>query len=77
MYIFLINWRMTFEIAILCILIKCSFQVRRLQSTLVIAEHNNEVLTPITQNALTAAKQLGNNITVLVAGSKCGPVRIS
>jgi electron transfer flavoprotein alpha subunit len=40
----------------------------------VIAEHNNEVLTPITQNAVTAAKQLGGDVTVLVAGVKCGPV---
>lgn len=48
--------------------------LKRLQSTLVIAEHNNEKLLPITQNALTAAKQLGGEITVLVAGTKCGPV---
>jgi len=50
-----------------------SQQFKRLQSTLVIAEHNNEKLTPITQNALTAAKKLGGDITVLVAGTKCGP----
>ncbi|XP_056645234.1 electron transfer flavoprotein subunit alpha, mitochondrial [Diorhabda sublineata] len=47
-------------------------QFRRFQSTLVIAEHNNEVLTPITQNAITAAKKLGGEISVLVAGTKCG-----
>uniref|UniRef100_A0A1B0DIV6 mannosyl-oligosaccharide 1,3-1,6-alpha-mannosidase n=1 Tax=Phlebotomus papatasi TaxID=29031 RepID=A0A1B0DIV6_PHLPP len=47
---------------------------RRLQSTLVIAEHNDKVLTPITGNAVTAAQQLGGDVTVLVAGSQCGPV---
>lgn len=46
----------------------------RFQSTLVIAEHNNEALNPITQNVLTAAKKLGGEITVLVLGTKCGPV---
>lgn len=50
-----------------------SSQLRRFQSTLIIAEHNNEALSPITQNALTAAKKLGGEITVLVAGIKCGP----
>jgi len=48
-------------------------QSRRLQSTLVIAEHNNETLSPITQNAITAAKKLGGDVSVLVAGTKCGP----
>lgn len=48
--------------------------MQRFESTLVIAEHNNETLSPITQNALTAAKKIGGDITVLVAGTKCGPV---
>ncbi|XP_059479676.1 electron transfer flavoprotein subunit alpha, mitochondrial [Neocloeon triangulifer] len=48
--------------------------LRRLESTLVIAEHNNEKLTPITLNALTAAKQIGGDISVLVAGTKCAAV---
>ncbi|XP_014207894.1 electron transfer flavoprotein subunit alpha, mitochondrial [Copidosoma floridanum] len=48
--------------------------LQRFESTLVIAEHNNEVVLPITQNALTAAKKIGGDITVLVAGTKCGPV---
>lgn len=47
---------------------------RRLQSTLVIAEHNNAKLTPITQNTIAAAKKIGGEISVLVAGTKCGPV---
>jgi len=52
---------------------KFSNHLKRLQSTLIIAEHNNETLLPITQNAITAAKKLGGEITVLVAGTKCGP----
>jgi len=46
----------------------------RLQSTLVIADHNNDVLTPITRNSITAAKQIGYDVTVLVAGTKVGSV---
>lgn len=44
---------------------------RRFNSTLVIAEHNNEALTPITQNAVTAASKIGGDVTVLVAGTNC------
>lgn len=51
-----------------------SAQLRRFQSTLVVAEHNNETLNPITANAVTAAKKLGGNVTVLVAGTKVGSV---
>ncbi|CAH2210212.1 jg3734, partial [Pararge aegeria aegeria] len=50
-----------------------SSQLRRLQSTLIIAEHNNEALTPVTQNTLSAAKKIGGEVSVLVAGTKCGP----
>ncbi|XP_063225266.1 electron transfer flavoprotein subunit alpha, mitochondrial [Bacillus rossius redtenbacheri] len=46
----------------------------RLQSTLVLAEHNNEHLLPISQSVLTAAKRLGGEVSVLVAGSKCRAV---
>lgn len=46
----------------------------RLKSTLVIAEHNNEVLSSITYNVLSAAKQIGGEITILVAGTKCDGV---
>ncbi|XP_066254994.1 electron transfer flavoprotein subunit alpha, mitochondrial [Euwallacea similis] len=53
---------------------RLSSQFRRYQSTLLIVEHNNENLLPITQNALTAAKKLGGEISVLIAGTKCGPV---
>jgi len=47
----------------------------RCQSTLVIAEHNNEKLNPVTLHALTAAKQLGGDVNCLVVGAKnCGNV---
>lgn len=52
------------------------FQLRRLQSTLVVAEHNNETLLPATLNALGAAKKIGGDISVLVAGTKCSPVSL-
>lgn len=40
---------------------------------MVIAEHNNESLAAITQVTLSAAKKIGGDITVLIAGTKCGP----
>jgi len=46
----------------------------RSQSTLVLAEHNNETLNPCTLNAITAASQLGGEVHCLVAGSSCGAV---
>uniref|UniRef100_A0A8C9EIM8 Electron transfer flavoprotein subunit alpha, mitochondrial n=1 Tax=Pavo cristatus TaxID=9049 RepID=A0A8C9EIM8_PAVCR len=48
--------------------------LQRFQSTLVIAEHNNETLTPITLNAVTAAKRLGGEVSCLVAGTSCDKV---
>ncbi len=42
-------------------------------STLVIAEHDNQVLKAATLNTVTAAAQLGD-VAVLVAGSGCGAV---
>lgn len=41
-------------------------------SILVIAEHDNAALKSATLNAITAATQLGADITVLVAGHECG-----
>lgn len=46
----------------------------RYESTLVIAEHNNESLSPITCNTLSAAKKIGGDITILVAGTNCNAV---
>ncbi|XP_029431208.1 electron transfer flavoprotein subunit alpha, mitochondrial [Rhinatrema bivittatum] len=48
--------------------------LQRFQSTLIIAEHNNEKLTPITLNAISAAKRLGGEVSCLVAGTSCGKV---
>ena len=48
---------------------------RRFQSTLVIAEHSNQKLAAITRNAITAASQIGGDISVLVAAESAGPVR--
>ncbi|XP_005091396.1 electron transfer flavoprotein subunit alpha, mitochondrial [Aplysia californica] len=48
--------------------------LRRLKSTLVIAEHNNEKLTPVTLNAVTAATKLGGEVSCLVLGSQCAKV---
>uniref|UniRef100_A0A8C0PFT6 Electron transfer flavoprotein subunit alpha, mitochondrial n=1 Tax=Canis lupus familiaris TaxID=9615 RepID=A0A8C0PFT6_CANLF len=46
----------------------------RFQSTLVIAEHANDTLAPITLNTITAAKHLGGEVSCLVAGTKCDKV---
>uniref|UniRef100_J3RZB0 Electron transfer flavoprotein subunit alpha n=1 Tax=Crotalus adamanteus TaxID=8729 RepID=J3RZB0_CROAD len=48
--------------------------LHRFQSTLVIAEHANEALTPITFNTITAAKRLGGEVSCLVAGTSCEKV---
>ena len=39
---------------------------------LVIAEHNNAALGAATLNTVTAAKAIGGDVEVLVAGSNCG-----
>ncbi len=43
-------------------------------SVLVIAEHDNKVLKSATLNAITAAKQLHDDVVVLVAGEGCADV---
>lgn len=43
-------------------------------SILVIAEHDNADLKPSTLNTVSAAKEIGGDIAVLVAGSNCGSV---
>ena len=40
-------------------------------TNLVIAEHDNNSLKPATLNTITAAVEIGGDITVLVAGSNC------
>jgi electron transfer flavoprotein alpha subunit len=43
-------------------------------TTLLLAEHNNNTLKDATNKALTAAKALGGDVHVLVAGKGCRPV---
>jgi electron transfer flavoprotein alpha subunit len=43
-------------------------------TTLLVAEHDNKTLRDATHKALTAAKGLGGDVHVLVAGSGCKPV---
>lgn len=43
-------------------------------SILVLAEHDNKTLRPATLNVIGAAKNLGGEIHVLVAGAACGAV---
>lgn len=43
-------------------------------SILVLAEHDNAVMNSTTRNAVTAARQIGGEIHVLVAGNACRPV---
>jgi len=42
-------------------------------SSLIVVEHNDSELTPATLHAVTAAKQVGGDITCLVAGTNCAP----
>src|SRR6478672_9524173 len=42
-------------------------------AVLLIAEHDNASLKPATLNAVTAAKALGGDLVVLVAGQNCRP----
>ena len=45
-----------------------------LMATLLVAEHDNKTLKDATHKALTAAKALGGDVHVLVAGKGCRPV---
>ena len=49
-----------------------TFTSTRLSSSLVLCEHSNAALAPSTLSAVTAARALGHDITLLVAGSGCG-----
>ncbi len=46
-------------------------------TTLLLAEHNNVSLKDATSKALTAAKALGGEVHVLVAGHNCQPVAVA
>ncbi|TKR92979.1 hypothetical protein L596_007521 [Steinernema carpocapsae] len=47
---------------------------RRFNSTLVVAEHNDDKLAPVTLNAISGAAKLGADISVLVAGANATKV---
>src|SRR5581483_1264741 len=49
-------------------------QRKDLMPTLLIAEHDNAALKDATNKALTAAKEIGAEVHVLVAGQGCRPV---
>ncbi|XP_071397334.1 electron transfer flavoprotein subunit alpha, mitochondrial-like [Centroberyx affinis] len=53
---------------------KLASLLQRFQSTLVVAEHNNDTLTPITLNAITAARKVGGEVSCLIAGTNCTKV---
>jgi len=42
-------------------------------SILVVADHQNSELAPVTANVVAAAKEIGGDISVLVAGESCQP----
>jgi electron transfer flavoprotein alpha subunit len=52
------------------------FASKRLESTLIVVEHDNQKIIPVTLNAITAATKVAanNEITLLVAGTNCGKV---
>ncbi|MEE3299749.1 MAG: electron transfer flavoprotein subunit alpha/FixB family protein, partial [Pseudomonadota bacterium] len=43
-------------------------------TTLVIADHDNDLLKSSTLNAVTAAKEIGEDIEILIAGKDCKSV---
>lgn len=45
-------------------------------ASLVIAEHNGETVTPITYNTIAAAREIGGDVTALVAGPDCSKVHV-
>jgi len=53
---------------------RCASLAARNASTLVLADHNNAELNPATLCTVSAAKQIGGDITVLVSGSGCQAV---
>ncbi|BFZ02254.1 hypothetical protein BsWGS_05293 [Bradybaena similaris] len=48
--------------------------LKRLKSTLVIADHNNDKLAAVTLNTVAAASKIGGEVSCLVLGTKCAKV---
>jgi electron transfer flavoprotein alpha subunit len=40
-------------------------------ATLLLVEHDNNQLNAVTRNAVSAARELGGEVTLLVAGENC------
>lgn len=60
-----------------CIRVTLLCQASRLcrkASTLVLADHDCETVSPATYSTITAAKQLGGDVTALVCGPDCSKV---
>jgi len=53
-----------------------SSHAARCQSTLVVLEHNNEEVTSDSLKTVTAARQLGGDVTALVLGSDCSKAAV-
>ncbi|CAG2103322.1 unnamed protein product [Medioppia subpectinata] len=55
-------------------LMRLSCRGDRMASTLVIVDHNNEKLSKVTLNTISAAKQIGGDVSCLVFGTKVSDV---
>ena len=49
---------------------------QRNASTLVLAEHDNQTVSPGTLNTISAAQKLGGDVSCLVAGKDCKQVKL-
>lgn len=59
---------------VVVIILKVFILAHRFQSSLVLAEHSNGKLNPVTLSVITAAQKVGGTVSCLVAGTKCGEV---
>ena len=73
MFIFLMRMSVKYKIWFVAFVFQQLSVGARFESTLVVAEHNNEKLAAATLNAITAASKIGD-VSVLVAGTKCAQV---
>ena len=56
------------------ILFQVGRSIVRNAASLVIAEHDGETVTPITYNTIAAAREIGGEVTAIVAGPDCSKV---
>ena len=57
-----------------CSILKNGIASTRNTSSLVLADHDNNVLNNSTLSVITSAKEIGGDVTVLVAGENCDNV---